>query len=137
MRIACGLRMPRRLALLGLLALVVSPALVNAHHSAVAFDLSKPHVSVTGKVLQFIWRSPHTSINLEVINTEGVAEVWKWEGAGTVALVKSGVTRETIKAGDTLTVSGNPLRDGSPGGLMRSITLANGEHIDFGESASQ
>lgn len=130
-------RMTRSFGALTLLGLLVMPAFVNAHHSAVAFDLSKPHVSVTGKVIQFIWRSPHTSINLEVINSEGVAEVWKWEGAGTVALVKSGVTRETIKSGDTLTVSGNPLRDGSPGGLMRSITLADGQHIDFGESASQ
>lgn len=130
-------RITRSFGALALLALLVMPAFVNAHHSAVAFDLTKPHVSVTGKVIQFIWRSPHTSINLEVINTEGVAEVWKWEGAGTVALVKSGVTRETIKSGDMLTVSGNPLRDGSPGGLMRSITLANGQHIDFGESASQ
>lgn len=137
MKNSCPFRIVVRLRALGLLALLLMPAFVSAHHSAVAFDLSKPHVSVTGKVIQFIWRSPHTSINLEVINAEGVAEVWKWEGAGTVALVKSGVTRETIKSGDTLTVSGNPLRDGSPGGLMRSITLANGQHIDFGEAASQ
>ncbi len=118
------------------LATAVS-GLASAHHSAVAFDLEKPHVSVTGKVLQFIWRSPHTSINLEVTNDKGEAEIWKWEGAGTVALVKSGITRETIKPGLELTVTGNPLRDGSPGGLMRSIKFVDGKVIDFGEAATQ
>jgi len=125
------------LAGFGLAATLVVSSLVQAHHSAVAFDLTKPQVTVTGKVIQFIWRSPHTSINLEVTNAEGTIELWKWEGAGTVALVRTGVTRDTIKAGDTLTVSGNPLRDGSPGGLMRSIKLQDGVVIDFGDAATQ
>jgi hypothetical protein len=125
------------LAGFGLAATLVLSSLVQAHHSAVAFDLTKPQVTVTGKVIQFIWRSPHTSINLEVTNAEGTTELWKWEGAGTVALVKNGVTRDTIKPGDTLTVSGNPLRDGSPGGLMRSIKLQDGVVIDFGDAATQ
>jgi len=131
-----GLNKAVRPALCWLACLTLS-SLVSAHHSAVAFDLTKPHVSVTGKVIQFIWRSPHTSINLEVVNAEGVTEIWKWEGGGTVALVKTGVTRDTIKPGDTLTVTGNPLRDGSPGGLMRSVTLADGKAIQFGEAATQ
>ena len=109
----------------------------QAHHSAIAFDLAAPEVSVTGKVIQFIWRSPHTSINLEVINAKGETEIWKWEGGGTVALVKSGVTRETIKAGQTLSVTGNPLRDRSPGGLMRSVILEDGTKIEFGDAATQ
>ncbi len=118
------------------LALASTP-LALAHHSAVAFDLNAPEVSVTGKVTQFIWRSPHTSINMEVVNDKGATELWKWEGGGTVALVKSGVTRETIKPGQTVTVTGNPLRDGSPGGLMRAIKLENGTFIEFGDAATQ
>ncbi len=128
---------PGRAIAVGLLVLGAIPTLVSAHHSAVAFDLEKPHISVTGKVVQFIWRSPHTSINLEVVNAEGVTEIWKWEGGGTVALVKTGITRETIKQGDTLTVSGNPLRDGGAGGLMRSIQLEDGTVIDLGEASTQ
>jgi len=124
-------------AAMGVAATLVVSGLVQAHHSAVAFDLTKPQVTVTGKVIQFIWRSPHTSINLEVTNAQGAVELWKWEGAGTVALVRNGVTRETIKAGDMLTVTGNPLRDGSPGGLMRAIKLQDGITIDFGEAATQ
>lgn len=118
------------------MAFTLVPA-TQAHHSAIAFDLAAPEVSVTGKVIQFIWRSPHTSINLEVINAKGETEIWKWEGGGTVALVKSGVTRETIKAGQTLSVTGNPLRDRSPGGLMRSVILEDGTKIEFGDAATQ
>ncbi len=127
----------RLLACVGIVMAIAVTGSASAHHSAVAFDLEKPLVSVTGKVLQFIWRSPHTSINMEVTNDKGETEIWKWEGAGTVALVKSGVTRETITPGLTLTVTGNPLRDGSPGGLMRAIKFEDGKVIDFGEAATQ
>ena len=117
-------------------ALTTVPA-VHAHHSAISFDLAAPAISVTGKIVQFIWRSPHTSINMDVVNDKGETERWKWEGGGTVALVKSGVTRDTFKAGQRLTVTGNPLRDRSPGGLMRSVILEDGTKIEFGDAATQ
>jgi hypothetical protein len=109
--------------------------LVFAHHSAIAFDTTGPHVTVTGTVTQFIWRSPHTSLNMEVINEQGEKELWRWEGGGTVALVRHGVTRDTFVPDLTVTVSGNPMRDGSPGGLMRMIRLEDGRVFDFGASS--
>jgi hypothetical protein len=107
----------------------------NAHHSAIAFDLNAPLITVTGKVTQFIWRSPHTSINMEVENAEGVIEIWKLEGGGTVSLVNNGVTRDSIKPGHIISVTANPLRDKGPGGLMKAITLEDGRVIDFSNGA--
>lgn len=103
----------------------------SAHHSAIAFDLQAPLITITGKVTQFIWRSPHTSINIEVENGEGELEIWKFEGGGTVSLVKNGVTRDSIKPGHTVTITAAPLRNNGTGGLMKSITLEDGREIDF------
>ena len=102
-----------------------------AHHSAIAFDRNAPLVTVTGKVTQFIWRSPHTSINMEVENADGVIEIWKLEGGGTVSLVRSGITRESIKPGQIISVTAMPLRDKGPGGLTQAITPEDGRVIDF------
>ena len=137
MNTSTKIRPTKFMPIISIFGFVAVSGLVNAHHSAVAFDLDKPLVQSSGKVISFIWRSPHTSINLEVTNEAGEKEIWKWEGAGTVALVRSGVTRETIKPGQTLSVTGNPVRDASPGGLMRSIQLDDGRVIDFGQAATQ
>ena len=122
------------LAVCAFVALLANSA--SAHHSAIAFDLKAPLITVTGKVTQFIWRSPHTSINMEVENEQGLVEIWKFEGGGTVALVNHGVTRETIKPGQTISITANPLRDNGNGGLMQEIKLEDGTVISFSEGAS-
>ena len=91
---------------------------------------------LVGRVLQHLDSKTNVPWH-RVVNAKGETEIWKWEGGGTVALVKSGVTRETIKAGQTLSVTGNPLRDRSPGGLMRSVILEDGTKIEFGDAATQ
>lgn len=103
----------------------------SAHHSAIAFDLNAPLITVTGTVSQFIWRSPHTSINMEVVNDEGEIEIWKFEGGGTVSLVKNGVTRDSIKPGHMVTITAAPMRNNGTGGLMKSIILEDGRVVDF------
>lgn len=122
----------KRSALLAVLLLPVLPPAAAAHHSAVAFDLNAPLVSVTGKVTRFVWRSPHTSINMEVVDDQGQVVAWKFEGGGTTSLVKHGFTRSTIKPGDVITVTANPLKDRGPGGLIRGVELADGRRVDFG-----
>ena len=111
--------------------LVSFSGLASAHHSAIAFDLNAPLITISGEVTQFIWRSPHTSINMEVENAEGEVEIWKFEGGGTVALVKSGITRDSIQPGHMISITANPLRNNGPGGLIKAITLEDGRHVDF------
>jgi hypothetical protein len=44
-------------------------------------------------------------------------------------LVRAGWKRSTIKPGDKVTVTLNPLRDGRPGGWYLGITLADGRAL--------
>ena len=68
---------------------------------------------------------------MEVENAEGEVEIWKFEGGGTVALVKSGITRDSIQPGHMISITANPLRNNGPGGLIKAITLEDGRHVDF------
>ena len=111
------------------LALVLNfahPSVVFAHHSAVAFDRENS-VTVSGEVTRFVWRNPHMAINMEVTDESGQQVLWKIEGPGTTVLRKQGFNRQSIHQGDRITVVVNPMKTGSPGGLLEAITLANGE----------
>src|SRR5262249_45383686 len=81
-----------------------------AHHSFAMFDSDNP-VTMTGKVTEFKFTSPHTFILLEVKGT-----VWNLEGGSPSALVRDGWNSKTLKPGDELEMKINPLRSGAPGG---------------------
>jgi len=82
---------------------------LSAHHSfSATYDTGKT-VSVEGKVVQFLFRNPHSFLHVEVKSKEGKAEVWniEWAAAGQL----NGTIANSIKAGDLVTISGNPARD--------------------------
>ncbi|PWT93371.1 MAG: hypothetical protein C5B56_00835, partial [Proteobacteria bacterium] len=47
---------------------------------------------------------------------DGSAQLWSLEGAAPSALVREGWSRTTIKPGDELKLTVEPLRSGAPGG---------------------
>lgn len=97
-----------------------------AHHSAVAFDQAKS-MTVTGTVTRYVWRNPHMAINMEVAGEDGAPVLWKIEGPGTAVMSRQGFDRQSLDAGDEITVVVHPMKNGQPGGLLRAITLAGGE----------
>jgi hypothetical protein len=121
----------RTLAALAILLFGACTSIAHAHHSGVAFDTSKT-VQVSGTVTRFVWRNPHMAINMEVVNDEGETELWKIEGPGTTAVSNMGLNKQLINIGDQLTVVAHPLKSGNVGGLMQTLTLADGS--SFGVS---
>jgi len=100
--------MKRTLILIVPMALLLVNTLF-AHHSFTAtYDTGKT-VSVEGKVVQFLLRNPHSFLHIEVKNKDGKTEVWniEWAAAGQLG----GTIASSIKAGDLVTISGNPARD--------------------------
>jgi hypothetical protein len=94
--------------LLGTAAVAV-PAL--AHHSFTAtYDESKT-VEIEGELVQFMFRNPHAWVHVMAPDENGVMQRWgvEWGGAG--ALTGQGVTRESLKAGDRVIITGNPGRN--------------------------
>jgi hypothetical protein len=97
-----------------------------AHHSGAMFDTSKK-VDVTGTIIDFNWSNPHANFKVNVDKPGGGSEVWAVEMNSPNNLVRDGWKRTTLKAGDKVTVTVRPLRDGTPGGQYVSIVLADGK----------
>ena len=98
----------------------------QAHHSAVMFDRSRV-LAVRGTVKTFEFSSPHSWVALEVTQPGKSITEWDLEGEDTVRLMRDGLARDTLKAGDQVTVGFYQLRDGRPIGQLLYITAANGK----------
>jgi hypothetical protein len=100
--------MKRTITLLVSITLLLAGTL-SAHHSfSATYDTTKT-VSIQGKVVQFVLRNPHSFLHVAVSNKDNKEEIWnvEWAAAGQLAGTMAG----TIKAGDLVTISGNPGRD--------------------------
>lgn len=119
-------RLTTVLSTLGVAALVLTagvPAL--AHHSAAGIDRTRT-VTLVGTIRAFGWQNPHSWMEVDVPSDSGAVVTWRVEMTSPAFLVRAGWKSTTVKAGDKATVKVFPLRDGVPGGLLDSITLADG-----------
>jgi hypothetical protein len=87
-------------------AVSLTTAALSAHHSISAeFDQSKP-VKFTGVVKKVEWMNPHIYTHVETKDADGKTVVYKVEGGPPNSLYRQGWRKETLKVGDTVTVSG-------------------------------
>ncbi|HZI50230.1 MAG TPA: DUF6152 family protein [Terriglobia bacterium] len=83
---------------------------VRAHHSFAATYLEDRTMQIEGKLVQFQFRNPHSFIHLEVKDEKGTVVRWAVEWGGAAQLGSQGVTGETLKYGDVVSIIGNPGR---------------------------
>ena len=101
---------------------------LQAHHSGIMFDPVK-QVTLKGTIKEFIFTNPHVTILITVTDDKGQAVDWSIEAASTQALVRSGWRKSSLKFGDSVTIVGRPLKDGRPGAVLVSVTLADGTEL--------
>ena len=117
-------------SILCVLAVCARP--VHAHHSFASFDASKT-VTYKGVVKEIQWTNPHVWIELTVMQA-GAPVTYGFEGAAIAVLKRVGWTKDSVKAGDTVTVVGHPYKDGRPGGSIDHLVLADGRRIGTGDA---
>jgi Family of unknown function (DUF6152) len=93
----------------GLATLVASAA--YAHHSFTATYFEDRTVQIEGKLLQFMFRNPHSFVHVEAPDDQGQMQRWAVEWGGAGQLSGQGVTNQTLRVGDVVTIEGNPGRD--------------------------
>ena len=82
----------------------------SAHHSyAATYDTSKD-VKLEGKLVQFVYRNPHSFVHVEAPDADGVTQRWAVEWGGTSQLAGAGVKRDSLKVGDKVVIVGRPSR---------------------------
>lgn len=104
----------------------VAPA--AAHHSFAPFNMDTEK-TISGTVKKFDWTNPHTWIWIDVANDKGGVDTWGIEGMSPNFLGRRGWTKNSLKAGDKVTIVIRPLRDGTPGGMFVRATLADGREL--------
>ena len=110
-------------------AALAAAGAAHAHHSfAVFFDPEKS-VKVTGKVTSFRFTNPHGTIALDVTDAQGKVAHWRAETNAPVVLQRRGWTRDSVKAGQVITIEGWPSRDGKPYIRLRRAVDGNGRLV--------
>ena len=89
--------------------LTAAPAF--AHHSFAATYFEDKKMTVEGNLVQFLFRNPHSFVQVEAPDDSGKMVRWAGEWAGGGQLGQQGVTRETLKPGDHVIIVGNPGRN--------------------------
>jgi Family of unknown function (DUF6152) len=117
--------------------LVVSSSSLAHHGTGVSYDQTKS-VILTGTLTKFSWTNPHCYVELDVKNSSGQVVHWAGEMNSPGVLKVAGWTKETIKAGDQVTLSVHPAKAGTPVGVVDrgKPIIANGKEILPASNAS-
>ena len=89
----------------------VSRAPLSAHHSFSATYLNDQKMTIEGTLVQFLFRNPHSFVNVEAKDENGQTQRWAVEWGAAGQLGGQGVKRETLKAGDHVIIVGSPGRN--------------------------
>ena len=110
---------------------------VFAHHSFEAeYDSAKP-IKVTGTVTKLEWMNPHARFYVDVKDEKGAVVNWNFELGSPNVLKRQGWQRDSLKAGDTVTVEGYLAKDGSMLANARRVTLADGRKVFAGSAPGE
>ena len=114
--------------------MIASVVPVWAHHSfAAEFDDKKP-VTLDGTVVKFEFMNPHSWISLDVKNADGSVTHWAVETGSTNALFRRGWRKESLRAGDRVTIDAFRAKDGSNTANASTVKLPDGRQVSAASS---
>ena len=117
-------------------AIIGASSTLLAHHAFSAeFDANAP-VTLKGPITKIEWINPHAWIHMESKAKDGKTEEWMVEGGTPNTLQRNGITRESIKVGTTIVVSGYKAKDGRMRANGRDITFPDGRTMFMGSSGT-
>jgi hypothetical protein len=116
-------------ACVGLLLVAVP---VVAHHSfAAEFDASQP-ITVKGTVVKMDWVNPHSHLSFDVKAEDGTTQHWSAECLPPNGLYRQGWRKDSVKAGDEISVTGFKAKDGSFYMWASSVSTGDGRRLFAG-----
>jgi hypothetical protein len=114
-------------ALAAIFLLLVSVP-VFAHHGAASYDTSKM-ITLKGTVTSIQWMNPHATIDIEVNDATGKTEKYTVESVSPLGLSRNGWTKDSLKTGDQITVTGNLSKNGTHILRLKKIVFPNGKEL--------
>lgn len=117
------------IAIVSISLLCVLTSSLHAHHSATMFDLTQT-VTFQGVVKEWQLTNPHSWLVVEVIGKDGKKTLWGFEAEGPSTLQRAGIRPSDLKVGTRLTITGNPMRDGSPAAIWVNAVREDGKKLN-------
>ncbi len=105
------------------------PQLAGAHHSVSQFDSGK-EVTIDGTVTALEWANPHVWIRLNVADENGQEVEWGVEASNPLDLGRKGWSKKTFQAGDKVSITIHPARNGKPYGSFVKAEMADGKTLE-------
>ena len=110
---------------------------LQAHHSLAGVYALGKESKVTGAFKAFRIINPHSSLRIDVKDSDGKTVEWAIVGGSVQAIARLGLGKSggpnALRPGDAITVTIVPALDGkSPIGLLVAITYADGHTVRFG-----
>jgi hypothetical protein len=124
-------------ALLGACLAGAAPISASGHHAfAAEFDRNKP-IEVKGTVTKVEWMNPHARIYVDAPDPDLENQIvnWDFELGSPNVLMRQGWSRNSLKEGATVTVSGWRARNNAHVANARCVTDVNGKRLFAGSSA--
>jgi len=110
-------------------AVLLGPG-VSAHHSRAGYDTAKERLTtLNGVVTAVLWRNPHVYITWDANDEKGTVVHWTGEFSSPSTMISEGLSRDTFKPGDPLTVTFMPTKAGTPQGLVIKIARPDGKVV--------
>ena len=110
-------------------AVSLSSGTAYAHHSLAATYLDK-EVRLEGKILDLLLRNPHSFLQIEATDENGIVQRWSLEWRSSGQLGQQGIRRDTLKVGDEVTITMNPSR--TPGDHRGALKTLHRKSDGFG-----
>jgi len=123
------MRMQRLFGLFVVAVAVLACSGVAAHHSQPGFSPDTKPIELKGVVAEFRWRNPHVLFFWDVKDTSGKVVRWVGEFGSVPSTIARGMTRDTFKVGEEVTVTGIPATAGTPAIQLRRVVKADGTVI--------
>jgi len=98
---------------LALMLALASGSSIFGHHSFAAYYFEEQSVTIEGTLVEFEYRAPHAWVHLSVADDSGAMRQYAAEWSNPNRLSRDGITKETLKAGDRVIITGAPGRNAS------------------------
>src|SRR5438093_4444272 len=116
-----------------ILTWLLIPVATVAHHAYTAeFDTTKP-VKLSGVLTKVEWSNPHIWIYLDVKDANDNVTNWGFSASPPGMLQRRGITKNSLKLGEMLTISGHRAKDGSNNASGNVVKFADGRDALIGQ----
>ena len=94
-----------------LVLMLASAPFVSGHHSFAAHYFEEQSVTVQGTLVEFDYSAPHAWVHLTAADERSGSQRYSAEWSNPNRLSRDGITKETLKPGDVVIVTGAPGRN--------------------------